>query len=370
MATQPENLTYQKIKIKLEKMVLKRKDLKNALLLIHSDKLSIHWKFAVGTTGLKNQPISADHPYHIASIGKTFTSIIIARLYERGMINYDDPISKYLSPEMLAGLFVHQGVDYSKNVLVKQLLNHTSGIADYYEDKPVTGKSMKELVIDEPERFWQPEDTIAYTRDNQRAVSVPGKRFHYSDTGYNLLGKIIENITDKPFHENLHTEIFDPLGMVNSCFLFYTEPKEKSHFQLADTFIGKHEVSTFKSLSMDWAGGGIVSTTEDLLIFQKALVENRLIKKETYDLCRKDLGRFGFGMDYGYGILFLNIGKMTFILPKTLNMWGNFGSIAAYMFYNPAYDVYIIGSFNHSNYVVRQVFFLIDVIRKVGRLHG
>ena len=232
MSTAIENRIYEKIKIKLEKIVLKRKDLKNALLLIHSDQLKIHWKFAVGTTGPKHQPISADQPYHIASIGKTFTAILIARLYERGRINYDDPVSKYLSPEMLTGLFVYQGVDYSKTVLVKQLLNHTSGIADYYEDKPVAGKSMKELVIEAPERFWKPEDTIAYTRVNQRAFSLPGKRFHYSDTGYNLLGKIIEKVTDRPFHENLHTEIFDPLGMANSYFLFYSEPKEKAIFNL------------------------------------------------------------------------------------------------------------------------------------------
>jgi len=341
MSKQTENRTYKKIRSKLENMVMKKKDLKNALLLIHSDTFNIHWKFAAGITGRDHNQICADNPYYIASVGKIFTSIIIAKLYERGSIHYDDPVSKYLSSEMLNGLFVYKGINYSKNVLVKQLLNHTSGIADYYEDKPIKGKSMKELAIEEPQRFWRPEDTIAYTRDNQKAFSIPGKRFHYSDTGYNLLGKIIENITDKPFHENLHTEIFNPLGMENSCFLYYSEPKEKSPFKIADTFIGEHEISTYKSLSIDWAGGGFISTTEDLLLFQKALVNNTLIKKETFELCRKDVGKFGFGMDYGYGVLLLNVGKMTVILPKTLNMWGNLGSIAAYMFYNPTYDVYI-----------------------------
>jgi len=63
-------------------------------------------------------------------------------------------------------------------------------------------------VIEEPERFWKPDDMIDYTRHNQKPVSIPGKKFHYSDTGYNILGKIIEEITQKPFHENLHTEIF------------------------------------------------------------------------------------------------------------------------------------------------------------------
>lgn len=364
-----EKQTYEVIGSNLENMVAKKKDLKNALLLIHSDKHNLHWKYAAGKTGLENKQISADNPFHIASIGKTFTSLIIAKLYERGMLDYNDPISNYLDTEMLSGLFVYQGIDHSKEVLIKHLLNHTSGIADYYEDKPIKGKSIKELVIEDSQRFWKPEDMIEYTRNNQRVFSTPGKRFHYSDTGYILLGKIIEKITRKPFHENLHAEIFIPLGMENSYLLFYSEPKEKSPCQIADTFIGKHEVSTYTSLSIDWAGGGIISTTEDLLLFHQALVKNILVKKETFDLSCKDLGKFGFGMDYGYGILFLNIGKMTTIYPKTFNMWGNFGSIAAYMFYNPTYDLYLIGSFNHSNYVVKQVFYLIDLIRKVSKLY-
>ena len=368
MPEQNENRIYEKIRSKLTNMVVKKKDLKNALLLIHSNKLNIHWKFAAGITGPNQAPISEDNPYYIASIGKTFTSMIIARFYERGLIHYHDPISKYLSSEMLYGLFVYKGIDYSREVLIKHLLNHTSGIADFYEDKPIRGKSMKALAIEEPQRFWYPEETIAYTRENQKAFSVPGKRFHYSDTGYNLLGKIIEKITDAPFHEALHTEIFNPLGMDNSYFLFYSDPKEKSPFHMAYTFVGDHEVSTYKSLSIDWAGGGVISTTEDLFLFQNALINNTLIKQETFELCCKNVGTFGFGMDYGYGILLLNIGRMTVILSKRLNMWGNFGSIAAYMFYNPTYDVYIIGSFNHSNYIVRQVFFLIDIIRKVSKL--
>ena len=260
-----------------------------------------------------------------------------------------------------------RGKDHSGEVLVRHLLNHTSGIADYYEDRPISGKPIKKLIIEEPDRFWKPEDTIDFTRRNQKAVSAPGKKFHYSDTGYNLLGKIIENITEKHFHENLHDEIFNPLGMDDSCLFHFSVPKNKSPHKIADIFIGDHEVSAYRSVTIDWAGGGVVSTTEDLLRFHSALVKNVLIKRETFDLCGNDFGKFGPGMYYGYGILFLDIGRMTFILPKKLNMWGNFGSIGAYMFYNPAYDVYIIGSFNHSAYVRKQVFFLIDVIRMLSK---
>ena len=362
-----KNRISDRIGSKLQKIVRKKKGLRNALLLVHSDKQAIHWKFAAGTTGPEGIPISPDSPYHIASIGKTFTSVLLAIMYERGKVRYDDPVSKHLPPKMLEGLFVYGGTDYAGQVSIGQLLNHTSGIGDYYEDKPIRGKSIKELVVEEPDRLWKPEETIAFTRENQQAVAAPGKRFHYSDTGYHLLGKIVESISSRPLHENLHTEIFEPLGMVHSCVPFYSEPREKSPHRMADVFLGENEISGYKSITVDWAGGGIVSTTEDLLLFQQALIRNALIKKETFELCTRDLGRFSYGMDYGYGILFLNVGKMTAVLPKALKMWGNFGSIGAYMFYNPAYDIYLIGTFNHSNYAVKQVFFVIDLIRRVSK---
>lgn len=357
MLKKSESIIHDGINHKLQKLVNDSKYLKNALLLVDSNKLNIHWKFTAGVTGDNQLPINEDNPYHIASIGKTFTSTLISMLYERGKIKFDDPISKYLSSDILKDLFVYDGIDYSRHVEVRHLLNHSSGIADYYEDKPLKGKSMKEIVIEEPQRIWKPEDTIAFTKDNFKAYSTPTKKFHYSEAGYNLLGLIIENISNRPFHESLHTEIFDPLAMENSYMLFNSKPKKDSKYQMSDVFLGKHEVSKFNSFSVDWAGGGIVSTMDDLLIFQKALVNNTLVKKDTFELCKKDLRKFSFGMDYGYGILLLDIGKMTFVLPNSLNMWGNFSSFASYMFYNPEYDVYLIGTFNHSKYVIKQVFF-------------
>jgi len=113
-----ENRIYETIKRKLERKVKKSKDLKNALLLVHSEKLKIHWKFSFGITGENQDLLRADNPYHIASIGKTFTALIIAKSYERGKITFTDPIYKYLSSEMLKGLFIYRGIDYHKEVLV------------------------------------------------------------------------------------------------------------------------------------------------------------------------------------------------------------------------------------------------------------
>jgi len=358
----------EKIELDLRKRVGRRGGPRNALLLVHSGKLGLHRKFAFGTSGPKNEPIGPDTPYHVASISKAFTSVLVARLHEKGLLNFDDSITRYLPRETLEGLFVYQGTDHSGQVRVRHLLNHSSGIADCIEGKPLRKRSILQLAVEEPQRLWTPDDVIAYTRDNQRAVAPPGRKFHYSDTGYRLLGKIVEKVGGRPFHESLHAEILDPLGMKNSWLMFCSHPASGVSPKIADSFHGGHEISAYRSMSIAWAGGGIASTTEDLLLFHKALAENRLVSKETLERMGSDRGKFSIGMEYGYGLLFINIARITLVYPKSLNLWGNFGSIAAFMFYNPDHDAYLIGSFNHSAYVVRQVFFLIGLMHRIGRI--
>lgn len=121
-------------------------------------------------------------------------------------------------------------------------------------------------------------------------MAPPGKNFHYSDTGHNLLGKILEATTGKPFQEHLRPEIFDPLWMDCTDFLSYDDPREPTSYPMANTCLGDYEVSTYRSISVDWAGGGIVSTTEDLLRFHETLVNHTLISEQTFALCSSGSG--------------------------------------------------------------------------------
>ena len=355
-----------KIQSLLEKTVNKNQDLQHGILLVHSDKLNIHWKFAYGTVGKGQKPITEDHTFHIASIGKAVTSALIGKLYEEGEISYDDPIKTFLSDDILKDLHVYEGKSYSDVILVRHLLNHTSGIADYWEEQPEKGKSILELAMDETDRFWTPVETIQWTKDNLEAHFPPGEGFYYSDTGYQLLGLIIEKITGKPMHESLHEYIFYPLNMDHSYQLFYSEPVEKSPYQIADIYMDQDEVSTYRSISIDWAGGGIISNTEDLLLFHQALVNNTLLKEETFNKW-EDWAEFDRGIDYGYGLVSLKFKEMMFFLSDKLNMWGNWGSTSTYMFYNPVYDIYVIGAFNQTNFVQKQVQFMVKVINIVSK---
>ena len=208
---------------------------------------------------------------------------------------------------------------------------------------------------------------ILFTQTHLRAVAEPGERFHYSDTGYHLLGRIIENVTGDSLHQVLHNKIFDPLGMRQSQMPFYSEPADSSASEMLPTWIGDVEVSSHKWLKADWAGGGIVTNTEDLLKYSHALVNHELLSQAALTAW-EDKSKFGYGIDYGYGVVFLNFNKFSPFWSKDLNVWGNWGSISSFMFYNQKHDVHIIGTFNQSRYVRRTVSFLMRVMKTINNI--
>ncbi|MEK4229689.1 serine hydrolase domain-containing protein [Solibacillus sp. FSL H8-0538] len=348
---------------KLQKMVESDANLSNAFLLVHSDKLNIHWNMAFGHT--EDAPANEKQPYHTTSIGKTFTAIIIAKLVEEGMLHYDDPISKYLDKDLIHGLHVYKGKDYTNDIRIEHLVSHTSGLPDFFEDEPHAGKSFLQLLLDEPERFWTAQETIEWTKQNMDARFPPGKKCHYTDTGYNLLGLIIERVMSKPYHEVLHEYIFGPLKMNSSYLSQYSTPVIRSEFAVASINLKnkKINVEQHRSFSSFYAGGQTVSTSEDLFKCMKALVENQLIQQQSL-MQMKQWRKLWIGVEYGYGLMKVQM------LPiiKKYSVWGHLGSTGSFMLYNPVMDVYIIGNFNNNGYVAKSLRFVYYVQRQLSKI--
>ena len=350
------------------KIVQKDRKIHNAYLLIHSEKLGIHLNMAEGSTG--SRPANAQQPYFIASIGKLFTSVLIGILVEKGMISYEDTITQFLDNNLLHNLHVYKGKNYTDNIKIKHLLNHTSGLHDYFEDKPKQGKSMIDILFDEPSRFWTPQETIQWSKEHLKSHFPPGKGFHYSDTGYHILGLIIEKITSTPFHEALQHYIFQLLQMNHSYLAHYSESMVKSDYLVADLYSGNTNVTQYRSLSIDYAGGGVVATSEDLLKFMKALVKHEIIREDTFEKM-KDWAKFSIGIDYGYGLM--NFRTIPLLMPKKYNVWGNAGSIGSFMFYHSAMDIYLIGNLNQFRYARKGIglmFKIINILSKCERCQG
>src|SRR5690554_4656469 len=106
------------------KIVQKDSKIHNAYLLVHSDKLDIHMNVAEGSTG--SEPANEHQPYHIASVSKLFTAVLIGILVEKEMLSYEDLISTHLDPDLIRGIHTYKGTDYTNDIRIKHLLNHTS----------------------------------------------------------------------------------------------------------------------------------------------------------------------------------------------------------------------------------------------------
>lgn len=125
--------------------------------------------------------------FHAASVGKLFTAVLVHRLVAAGQLRLDQPIAELLDTALTAGLFISG----PQEVTVQMLLEHTSGVADYFGEK----------ILTEPQKQWTVPGILDFTRAQFEPVALPGAQFHYSDTGYVLLGLVVEQVSGRAFHE-------------------------------------------------------------------------------------------------------------------------------------------------------------------------
>lgn len=353
----------------LAKAVGQGKDPKSGVLLVHSKSRGIHWKFAAGTTGKQSPvPTSPDQPFHGASIGKIFTAVLVLKLEESGRLSFQDPIRKFLPASTIRGLFVFGGRDHGEVVTIEQLLTHRSGVADYFSDPAGGLPALEKSLVLEPARLWKPDDLIDFTRRHQKAVGPPGSVFHYSDTGYILLGKIIESVTKQSFHKNLHQHIFDPLGMTNTFLMFHSRPSAARPLPMQNVMFAGTDVTDYASVSMDWAGGGIISTTEDLLKFHEALTGGRLVRPAAYR-AMDGHSKFHSGIYYGRGHMRVNFGDILFLMKGTPELKGHSGVLGSFLYHAEEPDIFLIGSLNSSNHnedAYELMFRVLRIARNLG----
>jgi D-alanyl-D-alanine carboxypeptidase len=356
--------TNQQVQQSIEELFRKRvrKDARihNAYLSVQSEKLGIDLNIAAGSTG--DVPAHPNQRFYIASISKLFASVLFGKLVESGLLTFDDPISAYIEPDLLEGLHVYKDVDYTAEIQIKHLLNNTSGLHDIMEDKPKQGKSLIDLMFDETSRTWTPRTVIEWAKQHLTCHFPPGQGFHYSDTGYHLLGLIVERVTAKPYHEALRHYIFEPCGMIHSSFANYSEPMEPSEHPMARLYGRGVDFTEYRSLTLMFAGGGIISTTADLHKFMRALVRHEIIQAETIE-AMKQWEKFFLGIDYGYGLM--NIKTVPIFMPQRYNAWGNAGSTGTFMFYHPATDSYLVGALNHLRYSRQGLMLMLKTIDKL-----
>ncbi|RDS86873.1 class A beta-lactamase-related serine hydrolase [Dyella psychrodurans] len=212
-----------------------------------------------------NVPI--DHPtkFRVGSIGKMFTAVAIAQLVEAGKLSWNDTLAKRVPeyPDQAA----------AKKITVWELLHHTSGLGDF----------MVPDYFEHAERYVNPVDYLGLIA-RQPKVGEPGKGLSYSNAGYVLLGRIIENVSGESYFDYIQHHVFEPAQMTSSGF----DSEDEIVPGLAVGYY--HDDGVFsRTWKANWvqgiykgspAGGGY-STNADLLRFAKALHEGKLVTSTT-----------------------------------------------------------------------------------------
>jgi len=351
---------WAKIGKRFKKAIENDRQMQTGILLCSSPSNQLHWKMAFNR---HNSVFThEDQQFHFASVGKMLTSTMVVMLYEKKLLGFDDYISAYLENDILQGLHVFKGVDYSGIIKVRHLLNHSSGLPDYFTGKTKEGTCMQDLMLTQPDRLWLPLETINWSKKYLQPKFIPGKGFKYSDGNYQLLGLIIEKLSGMKLHEAFQKYIFNPLGMKHTYMPFFTGEAAKNQYP---PVVFNHKginLMNASSVSMSWGGGGIVSNTEDMLKFFVAFNNNTLITGPARQKMN-DFSKMSFNIRYGYGL-------MNFWFPglsKKFSIWGHSGSTGAFMYYNSFMDVYLIGSFNKLDCYVKPVIFIVKSLRTINK---
>jgi D-alanyl-D-alanine carboxypeptidase len=221
--------------------------------------------------------------YRIGSITKQFTSSGIMRLIERGKLSLDDPMSKFLPDVPLHGHVV----------TIRQLLNHTSGIHSYTSVRDWQGTWEQDLT---------PRQIVAFV-DKDTFDFAPGTRWLYNNTGYVLLGMIIEKVTGESYAAFLQHEFFTPLGLKQTSYC-PSRPTDPSFAAGYSSRSGNPRPAAFLSMTHPFSAGALCSTVRDLVVWQRALAGGRVVNAKSYALMTTaDTLNTGTRLSYGFGLV-------------------------------------------------------------------
>jgi len=342
------------------------KPIKNDVLCVAKGDGSFTWSGAAGYADPPNGVLmTADTPIYIASVTKLYTATVIMILYEKGQLSLDDPMAKYLPDDLIHGIQVYQGHDYSHEITIAQLLAQTSCIPDYYDEKARDGKTLFDLLLADPGRAWTVDETIARARDEMSPSFKPGDKAFYSDTNYQLLGKTIEARTGKPLEAVFEGFLFRPLDLKHTWLVGRSQPMEQPAAAVAQVYSKEVNISGIRVKTVYWADGGIVSTAQDCVTFLKALNQGRIIKPETLAKMHqwKPLSNSGMPFQYGYGTMEFVPPSFGNMLVKVPAVWGATGSTGSFLYYAQDLDLYMAGTINQVNDKITPIMMMIRVMK-------
>lgn len=259
-----KKITKDKLQKALDKAVRKLK-VPGAVMYISSSQEI--WIGASGFSNLESKiSMKPNDQFGLASASKTFIAVAVLQLVEQQKLDLDKAIANYLPQN------VSTNIPYSNEITIRQLLNHTSGVVNYYDDK------FDELTYNRSRsQFWTATEAIELIY-NRQPKAQPGKEYQYCDSNYILLEIIVEQITGKSLAEVIRIQILDPLGLKNT----FTELREPNFKPIVTGYSHRNKnaiLDSHKDLNEGngLGDGGLIANASDTAKFLNALLAKKTL---------------------------------------------------------------------------------------------
>lgn len=303
-----------------------------ALLRVQAPRLGLDWAGEATAPGSDVPQPRPDATLRIASNTKTYVAAAVLHLAEDGRLDLDAPVEPRLLPATVATL--RAGGYRPEAITARMLLAHTSGLYDYADD------AFLGRVMQEPGHRWSRAEQLAWAMTRGAPQGAPGEVFHYSDTGYILLGEILETVTGGPMAAAVRALVgFERLGLEATWFETL-EPEPQDAPPRLEQRIGDMQVASIHASADLFGGGGLVSTLPELARFYRELLQGEVFTRPgtlevmmTPSAASLASGQGGYGL--GLSILRLDSG---------VDCFGHGGFWGTDAWHCPAVDVTVVGA--------------------------
>ena len=249
----------------------------NGAVLVAEDGKIIYNK-GFGMSDFENKiPNNENTKFRLASVTKQFTATLIMQLVEKGKIKLEGKLTDYLP---------YYRKDVGDKITISQILSHTAGIANYTNDSKFMMEQTGTKVT--PKEF-----VLKYCSED--LIFEPGTKWEYSNSGFFILGMVIEEVTGKTYEENLEANILKPLGMTNTGYEHSDKTYENKAKGYVSTF-GEFQPARFLEMTIPYSAGSMYSTTGDMFIWDQALYTEKILTKASLDkMFTPVLNNYGYG---------------------------------------------------------------------------
>lgn len=267
---------------------------------VESTRDGRRWTVAAGMSDTARKvPMRPDQPFRIASVSKTYVAAAVLRLVERGVISLSDPIEKHIPSHLVAEL--RRDSIRTDVITMEQLLAHRAGL-----DEHTSLPSYLAAWYADPRKRWTREEQVRLLVDSLAPVGPPGAQFKYSDTGYVLLGAIVERYTGKTLGPGVRELVgLDRLGL-RQTWWETLEPEPAGIAPRTHQYIGGKDTYDIDPSFDLYGGGGIAASMADVAAFMSALQTGKVLQQQATLDTMLAIRSPNFMAGYGLGIFRVN----------------------------------------------------------------